>query len=102
MPLIDGSGPSSVSSPDSSVRTEENISFIPDSSDTESIGLIRTRRETRFPSKFSDYIVEGKYKYGIEKTLNYLKLTSENKCFVSSLDKTVEPQSFYEASLNPE
>ncbi|XP_023737486.1 uncharacterized protein LOC111885459 [Lactuca sativa] len=102
VPLIDGSGPSSVSSPDSSVRTEENISFIPDSSDTESIGLIRTRRETRFPSKFSDYIVEGKYKYGIEKTLNYLKLTSENKCFVSSLDKTVEPQSFYEASLNPE
>mgnify|MGYP001554503603 CR=1 FL=1 len=82
MPLFEGSVPSCVSSPDSPVRTEENIPLVSDPSDTQSIGLTYTRRETRLPSKFIDYIVEGKY--------TYLNLISENTCFVSNLDKTFE------------
>lgn len=37
----------------------------------QSIGVSRTRRESHMPVKFGDYVVEGKYKYGIERTINY-------------------------------
>lgn len=65
------------------------------------ISHIHSKRETRFPSRFNDYIVKGKYKYGIEKYVNYSNLSNETKCFVPNLNKTVEPQSYLEASKNP-
>lgn len=64
-------------------------------------GFRRSSRESKFPSKFSTYIVEGKYKYGIERTINYLNLSSDNFCFIFNLNKIVEPCSFLEASTNP-
>ncbi|KAJ0621525.1 putative RNA-directed DNA polymerase [Helianthus annuus] len=57
----------------------------------------RSSRSTSLPKKLSDYIVEGKVKYGLEKVLNYSKLSSENFCFVSSLNKSIEPKNFKEA-----
>ena len=50
--------------------------------------------------RFSDYVVEGKYKYGIGKTVNYAILSPENFCFVSNLNKTLEPKNFFEASTD--
>lgn len=49
----------------------------------------------------SDYIVEGKYKYGIEKSVNSSFLSFENKCFATNLNKTIEPQSYYEDAMDP-
>lgn len=61
----------------------------------------KSSRDTRFPRKYDDYIVEGKYKYGVEKVVNYSKLSSINKCFVSNLNKITEPSSFVEANSDP-
>lgn len=33
--------------------------------------------------------------------MNYSFLNFENKCFTTDLNKTIEPQSYYEASLDP-
>ena len=39
-------------------------------------------------------------KYGIEKIVNY-PCKIENKCFISNLNKTLEPQSYLEACFDP-
>ncbi|KAI3688864.1 hypothetical protein L2E82_46759 [Cichorium intybus] len=61
----------------------------------------RPKRVSRMPTKFNDFVVDSKYKYGIEKSVNYSLLNDENKCFVSNLNKTVEPQSYFEAASDP-
>ncbi|KAI3830073.1 hypothetical protein L1987_04206 [Smallanthus sonchifolius] len=61
----------------------------------------RSSRTVKLPKKLSEFIVEGKVKYGVEKVVNYSKLSSENFCFVSSINKTVEPKCFNEAVTNP-
>nr|KAJ0196275.1 hypothetical protein LSAT_V11C700361250 [Lactuca sativa] len=43
----------------------------------------------------------SKYKYGIERSVNYSFLDSETKCFVSNLKKTVEPKNYNEAFSDP-
>lgn len=47
----------------------------------------RSRREVRLLTRYNDFVVEGKYKYGIEKSVNYLKLNTEIFCFTSNLNK---------------
>nr|KAJ0213000.1 hypothetical protein LSAT_V11C400157850 [Lactuca sativa] len=66
----------------------------------QSIRTTRSGRTVHLPAKFSDYIVEGKHKFGIEKTVNYSLLDNENLCFVSNLNKTVEPKTYSEAALD--
>ena len=53
------------------------------------------------PIKFIDYIVEGKHKYGIKRSVNQSFLNNENKCFVSNLNKSAEPKMFDEAFYDP-
>ncbi|KAJ0435793.1 putative RNA-directed DNA polymerase [Helianthus annuus] len=57
----------------------------------------RSSRTVSLPKKLSDYVVEGKVKYGIEKVVNYSSLSSDNLCFITSLNKTIEPTCFNEA-----
>ncbi|KAI3744219.1 hypothetical protein L1987_57296 [Smallanthus sonchifolius] len=57
----------------------------------------RSTRNTVFPKKLEDYVVSGKVKYGIEKVVNYSNLSVENMCFVSVLNKSVEPRNYNEA-----
>lgn len=83
---------------ESSQPVFENI-FEPLDSHTSSSS--RPRRESRLPVRFNDYVIDSKYKYGIEKSVNYSFLNNENKCFVSNLNKTNEPQSFTEAAADP-
>ncbi|XP_071740831.1 uncharacterized protein [Rutidosis leptorrhynchoides] len=53
----------------------------------------------------TDDLPEGntssKVKYGIEKVLNYSNLNQENYCFVSSLNKSIEPSNYYQAIKDP-
>lgn len=58
----------------------------------------RSTRDFVLPRKFNDYVVEGKVKFGIEKVVNYAKLSFECFCFVSNLNKSIEPSSYLEAS----
>lgn len=66
----------------------------------QSLGSSRSRIESHTPIKFIDYIIEGKYKYGILRSVNYSYLNNENRCFVSNLNKTIEPKTYEEASLD--
>ncbi|KAJ0890287.1 putative RNA-directed DNA polymerase [Helianthus annuus] len=61
----------------------------------------KSSRKVLFPQKFNEYVVEGKVRYGIEKVVNYAKLSFDNFSFVSSLNKSVEPNSFNEAVKDP-
>ncbi|XP_071740407.1 uncharacterized protein [Rutidosis leptorrhynchoides] len=57
----------------------------------------RSQRDIAMPKRFNEYVVEGKVKYGLEKVINYSKLSKENLCFVSTLNKSVEPSTYWEA-----
>ncbi|GJS62522.1 retrotransposon protein, putative, ty3-gypsy subclass [Tanacetum coccineum] len=57
----------------------------------------KSTRPTKLPAKFNDYVVNSSKKYGLEKVVNYSKLSSGNYCFSTSLNKSIEPSTFYEA-----
>lgn len=80
---------------------EENCEDYVDTTQNQSSGYSRPRRESRLPTRFNDFILSNKHKYSIDKSVNYSFLNTENKCFATNLNKTVEPQSFFEASSDP-
>ncbi|GJY38141.1 putative RNA-directed DNA polymerase [Tanacetum coccineum] len=57
----------------------------------------RSSRSTKMPAKFNDYMLNSKLKYGIEKHVNYSKLNAANYCFATTLNKSVEPTTCYDA-----
>ncbi|XP_071704595.1 uncharacterized protein [Rutidosis leptorrhynchoides] len=63
--------------------------------------LRRSTRSTTFPKKYDDFVLDGKVKYGIERVVNYANLKSENVCFVSNLNKNLEPKSYEQACKDP-
>ncbi|KAJ0818200.1 putative RNA-directed DNA polymerase [Helianthus annuus] len=64
---------------------------------SEGQAIRKSSRKVVFPQKFD----EGKVKYGVEKVVNYASLSVDNLCFVSSLNKSVEPNSYSEAIKDP-
>lgn len=60
----------------------------------------RSNRHTSLPKKLRDYEIGGKVKYGLNRVVNYSKLTSENYIFSTSLNKSVEPKDYQEACLD--
>ncbi|KAJ0480735.1 putative RNA-directed DNA polymerase [Helianthus annuus] len=80
-------------------RAEDTMRSDVDHDQSEGIVDVRkSSRSTAMPRRFDDFVVEGRVKYGIEKVVNYSNLSYENKCFVTSLNKTLEPTSYHEAS----
>ncbi|GKD23982.1 ribonuclease H-like domain-containing protein, partial [Tanacetum coccineum] len=61
----------------------------------------RSSRQSVFLRNYNDFVVESKVKYGIEKYVGYSKLNSENYCFITQLNKTREPKSYFKASKYP-
>ncbi|GJT76697.1 ribonuclease H-like domain-containing protein, partial [Tanacetum coccineum] len=57
----------------------------------------RSSRPTKMPFKFNDFMLDSKLKYGIEKHVNYSKLNTANYCFATTLNKSVEPTTYYDA-----
>ncbi|XP_071714161.1 uncharacterized protein [Rutidosis leptorrhynchoides] len=77
---------------------ESNVFQNPfNSPNTSQQSLRKSTREHVFSKKFDDFVVEGKVKYGIKRVVNYSLLSQENFCFISNLNKSVEPKSFFEA-----
>lgn len=91
----------SVDAPSSCTLTEEKRLEPSNTSDGHSLGVTHSGRNIRLPIRFNDYVVEGKHGYGIERSMNYSVLTNENKSFVSNLNKTCDPNTYLEASLDP-
>ncbi|GKB85255.1 putative RNA-directed DNA polymerase [Tanacetum coccineum] len=60
----------------------------------------KSDRVRNLPSKFNDYILPSNKKYGIKKHVNYSKLSGNNMCFASNLNKSSEPKSLKVAILD--
>ena len=60
----------------------------------------RSSRTSRLPKSLNDFIIDGKVKYRVDKVVNYSKLTSDNYCITTSLNKSVEPTCYEEAILD--
>ncbi|XP_071727410.1 uncharacterized protein [Rutidosis leptorrhynchoides] len=60
--------------------------------------LRRSCRVTNLPKRFEDFVINEKVKFGVEKVVNYLNLLTGNFCFVSMLNKIVEPKHYFEAA----
>ncbi|GJS82100.1 ribonuclease H-like domain-containing protein [Tanacetum coccineum] len=58
----------------------------------------RSSRQSVFSKNYNDSIVESKVKYGLEKYVGYSKFNSEIFCFLTQLNKTREPKTYFEAS----
>nr|GEU77508.1 ribonuclease H-like domain-containing protein [Tanacetum cinerariifolium] len=56
----------------------------------------RSSRRSKFPSMLELFELDGKVKYGLNRYVNYVNL-SEAYCFVTNLNKTIEPKSYREA-----
>nr|GEX71205.1 putative reverse transcriptase, RNA-dependent DNA polymerase, Gag-polypeptide of LTR copia-type [Tanacetum cinerariifolium] len=48
-------------------------------------------------ARFNDYVVSSNAKYGIEKYVKSSCLSRSNLCVPTTLNKSVEPTSYYEA-----
>ncbi|KAK1408324.1 hypothetical protein QVD17_39996 [Tagetes erecta] len=94
-PHSDSSNTYEVDNADKNINIDENVS--PEGFHDPSAPLRKSSRNTSLPKNLNDFIIEGKVKYGFEKVVNYSKLSKENHCFATSLNKSVEPRSTKEA-----
>ncbi|GJT33267.1 ribonuclease H-like domain-containing protein [Tanacetum coccineum] len=79
------------------VLSEGNLDQNPSSSQGVQ-NVKRSYRQSIFPKNYNDFVVESKVKYGLEKYAGYFKVNYEIFCFVSQLNKTREPKTYFEAS----
>ncbi|GJY09667.1 ribonuclease H-like domain-containing protein [Tanacetum coccineum] len=82
------------------VFSEGNLDQNPSSSQRVQ-NVRRSSRQSVFPKNYNDFVVESKVKYDIKKYVGYSKLNSKNYCFITQLNKTREPKSYFEASKYP-
>nr|GEU31560.1 ribonuclease H-like domain-containing protein [Tanacetum cinerariifolium] len=61
----------------------------------------RTSRVSKLPAKLNDYVIDSKLKYGLENHVSYAKLNYVNYCFTTTLNKSYEPATYYEAVKDP-
>ncbi|GKE76780.1 hypothetical protein Tco_1542900 [Tanacetum coccineum] len=79
----------------------QNVTFDSSSrTELDSPEVVSTRRSSRMsklPEKLNDFVLDNKIKYGLNMYANHTKLSVENCCFVSNLNKTAEPTWYNEA-----
>ncbi|GKA99135.1 putative RNA-directed DNA polymerase [Tanacetum coccineum] len=83
---------------DVAIQIEENVTS--EGNGTSPV-LRRSIRQKVMPIKFNDYVVNSHVKYGLEKYVSYVNLSKRYFCFSTTLNKSVEPKTFHEASQNP-
>ncbi|GJT90950.1 hypothetical protein Tco_1079795 [Tanacetum coccineum] len=62
--------------------------------------LRKSSRTSKLSTKLSNFVLDDKDKYGINKHVNYSNLSKEDYCFSTNLNKTLEPSSYHEACTN--
>ncbi|GKC68141.1 ribonuclease H-like domain-containing protein, partial [Tanacetum coccineum] len=63
--------------------------------------LRRSTKQKVMPARFNDFFVNSSVRYGLEKYVCYSNLSRSNLCFSTTLNKSIEPKTFQEASQNP-
>ncbi|GKD37994.1 ribonuclease H-like domain-containing protein [Tanacetum coccineum] len=62
--------------------------------------LRKSSRTSKLPIKLSNFVLDDKVKYDINKHVNYSNLSEENYCFSTNLNKNIKPRNFQEACTN--
>ncbi|GJV66205.1 ribonuclease H-like domain-containing protein [Tanacetum coccineum] len=57
----------------------------------------RSEMTSVFANKYNKFVVDCRVKYGLEKYVNCSKLSYENKCFITELNKNLEPKTYWQA-----
>ncbi|GJT11963.1 hypothetical protein Tco_0859005 [Tanacetum coccineum] len=84
---------------DSSPRVNEVATFATQTNNGDEPQTLRkSSRVSNLPSKFTDFILPSNKKYGIEKHVNYSKLSTINFFFATKFNKSVKPKSYDEAA----
>ncbi|GKC25959.1 ribonuclease H-like domain-containing protein, partial [Tanacetum coccineum] len=83
------------------IQNVSQSSPIQNMDDVQTPVLRRSKRQSKLPVRFNDYILSSNVKYGIEKYVSYSRLSSVNICFAVSLNKSVEPTYLVEALFDP-
>ncbi|GKA28023.1 ribonuclease H-like domain-containing protein [Tanacetum coccineum] len=60
----------------------------------------KSSRQFKLPARFNDYIVNSSKKYRLKKVVKYSHLSFGNYCFSTSLNKSVEPSTFYKGVMD--
>nr|GEU65801.1 ribonuclease H-like domain-containing protein [Tanacetum cinerariifolium] len=82
----------------SNLNTQRDFS---ENSSQEQPNVRKSRRPVKMPAKFNDYVVGSSRKYGLEKYVSYSNLSKNNYCLSNTLNKSIEPTTYYEAVKNP-
>ncbi|XP_071738670.1 uncharacterized protein [Rutidosis leptorrhynchoides] len=88
------------SSPEGNVQNQTNVNVDMQPLIGETSELRRTSRPTRIPTRLNDYVLNANVKYDLNKVVDYANLSKENLCFVSNLNKSIEPTCYSEACLD--
>ncbi|GJZ01150.1 ribonuclease H-like domain-containing protein [Tanacetum coccineum] len=84
------------------VGTSEQVpSYIFNKIKEVSLELRKSNRPSKFPARLNDFVLDSRVKYGLNRYANHTFLDAESCCFISNLNKTLEPSSFEEASKDP-
>ncbi|KAJ0920331.1 putative RNA-directed DNA polymerase [Helianthus annuus] len=84
-------------------RAEDISTSIDEINPSEGTGpsLRRSSRKVVVPKKIEHFVLNSTSKYSLDKVVNYSCLSSENLCFIASLNKVVEPSCYEEAASDP-
>nr|GEW61933.1 hypothetical protein [Tanacetum cinerariifolium] len=74
------------------------IKILDDNINRQSAIIRRSTRKTSMPAKLSDFEVDTKVKYNIDRHVNYSKLSEENYNFSTNLNRISEPKTYNEAA----
>nr|GEU95260.1 putative reverse transcriptase, RNA-dependent DNA polymerase, Gag-polypeptide of LTR copia-type [Tanacetum cinerariifolium] len=66
----------------------------------ETVAPRRSSRPSRVPQNLNDFVIEGKFKYRVERVVNYSNISKEIFCFTSNLNKSIEPKSYHKSTLD--
>nr|GEY41328.1 hypothetical protein [Tanacetum cinerariifolium] len=58
----------------------------------------RYNKHSKMPDRLNEFVLDDKVKYGLHSYADHSLLSSDNYCFVSNLNKSIESSSFEEAS----
>nr|GEU46919.1 ribonuclease H-like domain-containing protein [Tanacetum cinerariifolium] len=79
------------------LNTQRNL---PENSSLVQPNIRKSSRSIKMLAKFKDYVVGSSRKYRLE-NITYSKLTASNFCLCTTLNKSYEPNTYYEAIKNP-
>nr|GEU71530.1 putative reverse transcriptase, RNA-dependent DNA polymerase, Gag-polypeptide of LTR copia-type [Tanacetum cinerariifolium] len=78
-----------------------NAQNLPENTSQVQPNLRRSGGNIKLPARFNDYVLGSSRKHGLEKYVTYSNLSKVNYCFYTTLNKSIEPTTYYEAVKNP-